>query len=157
LSSKGWKIRLQKVGPGVFFALFGAAGLIVALQKPLQIDTETGHVEDSVTGTQTRISDLASGNGVSDYIVALTTVENFGIRDDGTHSAEKDALAKAKPILEQYRVALLRSVYKDDYDWYVTLRTGNPLEIDRLSPSKRARFDEIDQMANRTFATNVLR
>lgn len=37
---KGWKITLRKVGPGVFFALFGTIVLSISLAEPLKISPE---------------------------------------------------------------------------------------------------------------------
>src|ERR1700733_9027297 len=36
-AAAGWKANLKRVGPGVFFALFGAAVLAVALRSPLDV------------------------------------------------------------------------------------------------------------------------
>jgi len=46
------------------------------------------------------------------YVLALTTVEDYGIPvfDDGKHDVKKDALLKAKPILEQDRQTMLRAI-----------------------------------------------
>jgi hypothetical protein len=160
LSGKGWKVRLQRVGPGVFFALFGAAGLVVAIQKPLQ---ETNVRPEMGSGQQTKASEpvpqgtstytVSYGEGLNsdtpEYITALTTVEDLGIRDDGQHSAEKDALLKAKPIIERHRVALLRNTYPH-YDWYLSVKNANPLQVTSLSPKERKTYDELDEIVHKT-------
>jgi hypothetical protein len=160
LAGKGWKVRLQRVGPGVFFALFGAAGLIFSIQKPLQetnVLTETGSTQagkisgSPAQGVSAYVVSYADG-GTSDtaeYITALTTVEDLGIRDDGQHSSEKDALLKAKPILERHRIALLRIAYPR-YDWYVGIKSGGPLQFSRLSPEERKSYEELDEIVHRT-------
>jgi hypothetical protein len=38
----GWKANLRKVGPGVFFALFGALVLVFALRSPLDLALSPG-------------------------------------------------------------------------------------------------------------------
>jgi hypothetical protein len=155
LSGKGWKVRLQRVGPGVFFALFGAVGLVVALQKPLQ-ETITHTDKGNGPGQENQNSDTHAYNytesvnsGLPEYVTALTTVEYLGIRDDGTHSAEKDALLKAKPILEKHREALLRNLYPK-YDWYLNVKKGGPIQLNRLSPEERKNYDEMEEIVNRT-------
>jgi hypothetical protein len=157
LSAKGWKVRLQKVGPGIFFALFGAVGLCIAIQKPLTIDSEKTPALGAVPAVERFQTEYAYKNTeVPQYITALTTVEEIGIREDGTHSAEKDALLKAKPILEQYRTTLLKNYYPGPkgYEWYLTLYSGSPVELNKLSPSEKTIYDAIDRTANTTFATN---
>lgn len=41
-SKKEFTVRLQKVGPGVFFALFGAVVLAISLYRPLVLSGPTG-------------------------------------------------------------------------------------------------------------------
>lgn len=157
LSGKGWKVHLQKVGPGIFFALFGAVGLCIAIQKPLMIDSEKAPASGPSSAGEKFQAEYANKNTeVQQYITALTTVEEIGIRDDGTHSAEKEALLKAKPILEQYRTTLLKNYYPGPhgYEWYLKLYSGSPVELNKLTPSERAVYDAIDRTANTTFATN---
>ena len=40
--SQHFKLNLSRLGPGVFFALFGAAVLVQALLSPLRLERETG-------------------------------------------------------------------------------------------------------------------
>jgi hypothetical protein len=37
LSAKGWRLNLKRVGPGVFFAVFGAVVLSLSLRSPLNL------------------------------------------------------------------------------------------------------------------------
>lgn len=151
-SGKGWKIRLQKVGPGVFFALFGAVGLVVALQRPLDIKVST---EPSVGVKSYEVSSASGQNDeVLEYVKALTTAESLGMRDNGTHSIGQDALLKAKPLLEQHRQAILRAYWKDKYDWYLSLKS-DPSRVGQLSESEKEAFQKIDRSANDSFATNA--
>jgi len=100
----GWKIRLQKVGPGVFFALFGAVGLIVALQRPLDIKMSGGPVKEYGAGYEVS-SATGQNSDVLEYVKALTTAERLGI---GAHPVENDALLTAKPfVLTQARRLLV--------------------------------------------------
>jgi hypothetical protein len=158
VSSKGWKIRFQKVSPGIFFALFGAAGLVVALQKPLNIDFSSASPSDP-GGVHVHVSSLS--NEKSDplqYVLALTTVEDYGIPvfDDGKHDVKKDALLKAKPILEQNRQTVLKSYWQGDYDWYLGLK-ADQVARSHLKQSEQEKYEKIDRSANSTFATNIER
>jgi hypothetical protein len=149
-SGIGWKVRLQKVGPGVFFALFGSIGLVVALQRPLDIKTS-----NSQTGATSEVSSATGQtNGVLEYVEALTTVESLGIPDNGSHSVTTDALLKAKPILERQRQALLKAYWKDAYDWYLGVKS-DPLRKKHLTPAELDTFEKIDRSASDSFATNA--
>jgi hypothetical protein len=39
LSHAGWRVSLQRIGPGTFFALFGAGVLIASLVQPITAST----------------------------------------------------------------------------------------------------------------------
>jgi len=151
-SGNGWKIRLQKVGPGVFFAIFGAVGLIVSVQRPLDIKVSS----DPTSGAKGYEASSATGqsNDVLEYVEALTTTESLGIKDNGTHSVETDALLRAKPILERHRQALLKAYWKDRYDWYLSL-SSDPLKKSRLNVTEQETFQRIDRSVHDSFATNA--
>jgi hypothetical protein len=159
VSSKDWKIRFQKVGPGIFFALFGAVGLVVALQKPLNIDFSSAAPSDP-GGVHVHVSSVS--NEKSDtlqYVLALTTVEDYGIPvfDDGKHDVKKDALLKAKPILEQDRQTMLRSYWgEEDYDWYLGMK-ADQVTRGHLKQAQQEKYEKIDRSASTTFATNAER
>ncbi len=149
-SGKGWKVRLQKVGPGVFFALFGTIGLVVALQRPLDIK-----MGNSTTGATSEVSSAAGQtNDILEYVEALTTVESLGIPDNGSHSVTTDALLRAKPILERQRQALLKAYRKDAYTWYLSVKS-DPLRRKQLTPEQAELFQKIDRSASDSFATSV--
>ncbi|MGA9445225.1 MAG: hypothetical protein WBV26_02195 [Candidatus Sulfotelmatobacter sp.] len=165
VSTKDWKIRFQKVSPGIFFALFGAVGLAVALQKPLNVnfadDQSKLHVEASTDEPRKGYSYSYMANDRSDilqYVVALTTVEQYGIPVDiGKHDVKADALLKAKPILEQNRQTILKSYWgQEDYDWYLGMK-ADPVTRSHLKPAEQDKYEKIDRSANTTFATNVER
>ena len=51
ISFGGWKARLERVGPGIFFALFGMIGLVVAITHSFSINnTGTSSVLSSLGG-----------------------------------------------------------------------------------------------------------
>jgi hypothetical protein len=161
VSTKEWKIRFQKVSPGIFFALFGAVGLVVALQKPLNIDFASGdHITAVVSTDKDHVSYISNEKSdILQYVVALTTVEDYGIPvfDDGKHDVKKDALLKAKPILEQDRQTMLRSYWgEEDYDWYLGMK-ADQVARGHLKPAEQEKYEKIDRSATTTFATNAER
>lgn len=158
LSGHGWKFRLQRVGPGIFFALFGAVGLVVALQRPLQMTVNTSaasSADNEAASSSTQQINYAESNDSSlpDFITALTTVEYLGIQDNGVQSAQHDALLKAKPVLEARRQALLQNVYPD-YRWYVGVRASGGPGARKLSTEESKRYNKMDEIVNRTLIAN---
>jgi hypothetical protein len=157
-SGKGWKIRLQKVGPGVFFALFGAVGLIVALWRPLDIKFASPGASSPTDPKPATIVEIVSvapnDSDVPEYVKALTTAESIGMRDNGTHSVEHDALQKAKPILEKHRQLLLRRYWGDtQYDWYLTVKS-DPVKRQQLNATQASNFEKIDRSASDSFTAD---
>lgn len=63
LMGAGWSIHLQKVGPGIFFALFGSAILIYAVSSPVFIPTGENGGDETGSG----ISYLGSQENMSTY------------------------------------------------------------------------------------------
>lgn len=63
LKGGGWSIHLQKVGPGVFFALFGSAILIYAISSPVFIPEGENGKDEAGRG----ISYLGSQVDISTY------------------------------------------------------------------------------------------
>jgi hypothetical protein len=155
LSMKEWKIRFQKVGPGVFFALFGAIGLVVALQRPLNFKMEETHSAEGVSKKSAEVSSITAGNSdLLDYVAALNTVENYCAINNSPQTPEKTAVLKAKPILTEYRTTILKNFFGDDYTWYLKTK-DDPTARMHLSPEDQARYEKIDRAASRTFATNA--
>jgi hypothetical protein len=91
---------------------------------------------------------------------ALSTVEQYGIPvdvDDGKHDVKKDALLKAKPILEQNRQTILKSYWgQEDYNWYLSMK-ADPVTRSHLKPAEQDKYEKIDRSTRTTFVTNVER
>jgi hypothetical protein len=74
IASYGWKVNLEKVGPGVFFALFGAIGLTVSILRNVKIDMSDGNGRptasvSSLTSADTQLvrSEIRALNAAIDY------------------------------------------------------------------------------------------
>jgi hypothetical protein len=155
LSMKDWKVRLQKVGPGIFFALFGAIGLVVALQRPFNLKIEEAPAVGEGQKKITEASSMTTVNSdVLDYVAALNTVENFCAINNGDQSPEKASVLKAKPILAQYRTTILKNFFQDDYTWYLKIK-DDPAKKMHLSSEDQLRYEKVDHAVTRTFATNA--
>ena len=108
-----WKVRLQKVGPGVFFALFGTAILISSLAKPLDIHpAPAGVPPDSnqhATAPQQATAVSYLGNGGGDLKLAHAINSVLRIRPDKTTAslADKGDFARAQQALRDTRDALI--------------------------------------------------
>jgi hypothetical protein len=116
LSAKGWRVNLKRVGPGVFFALFGSAVLSLSLRSPLNLPLQLA--PDSGSGT------VAGQNGKKDegtvsyahgddpevaknWVASINTVEQSVTKDKFTSSAEQQAVARSEKSLAQLRDALV--------------------------------------------------
>ena len=109
-STKDWKIRLERVGPGVFFALFGAAGFIFAVSHPLNI--KEGVYAPRSEATQGLEANWLGGgkDALRGELRAINTVELLAIPALIAHEnpGEKEALDRARQVLEARKAYLLR-------------------------------------------------
>lgn len=145
-------LRLRNVGPGVFFALFGAAVLVSSLAFQFSLD-------NFKPGKGTQQSSLSVRLGVSpttisqvditkSRIAALSALLTFY----GDHSAkalegaERSALLQALPILDDLRADFIDSVFGEGaYNFFQTVEGGGELARLNLKPSERSKFDKIKQ------------
>jgi hypothetical protein len=116
LAAKGWRVNLKRVGPGVFFALFGSAVLSLSLRSPLNLPLQ--HAPDSGSGTlagQDRKQDEATviyAHGddpevAKNWVASINTVEQSVTKDKFASSAEQQAIARSEKSLAQLRDALM--------------------------------------------------
>lgn len=122
--NKDFTINLQRVGPGIFFALFATATLICALYQPLIVGAPAANIAGSVHGTN-------GGPGASDgdhlrydgqsssthdsgqLLKAINTFHSIGMKqaNGGLQPEELDALRKADIALQSYK----RSIMFDEF------------------------------------------
>jgi hypothetical protein len=167
-SIKDWRIRLERVGPGVFFALFGIAGLISSAVHPLSI---TGGLPAKTSLSETATSEKGAGSpagldinyagsafdSAADEVRAINTVEQFGVPSamPQANPGEKEALGRAVSLLEARKQVLLQAEFGSalaQYEKWKADADQDPGSLGRLSPSDSTQFRKIDQLAHGTLA-----
>ena len=100
-SRGGFRIHLRKVGPGVFFALFGAVLLGVSLYRPL-IVSDAAVVSEDPNTMETRVSYFSKENerGMLQHVKALNSQIHI-ITDEGLKRlARPEGRADRNQLLE---------------------------------------------------------
>jgi hypothetical protein len=166
-SIKDWRIRLERVGPGVFFALFGIAGLISSAAHPLSIASGLSE-KPSAPGMTASQKGPASAAGLdinyagsaidsaADEVRAINTIEQFGASFSAPHAntGEKEAMARAVSVLDARKKVLLQAEFGPglaQYEKWKADADQDPGSLGRLSPSDSTQFRNIDQLAHGTF------
>jgi hypothetical protein len=116
----GWTVRLQRVGPGIFFALFATVAFVSVIAHPLEITTGKDTKEErklpgtEVTTTTTerhKISEAANPSNGSDrdVITAINTIDLLLIprMPKTIDSANTAAINKADQILDTQKKFLM--------------------------------------------------
>lgn len=153
LSSKNWKIALRKVGPGIFFALFGVVGLITSIRAPLHVESpvSTGSFDIQKSPTTDTISYAGSGliAWEEDEIKSINTLESLWERHPpASIPEEKEAAKKAFQIMEDRKVRILKRGIAN-YTWYSEIRKSleeHPEKLDMLSAEDREKYRNVDKI-----------
>jgi hypothetical protein len=161
---KDWRIRLDRVGPGVFFALFGIAGLISSAVHPLSvasdlpIKTANAETPQKSPGSPAGLDINYAGSAMdpaADEVRAINTVEQLGVAPAIRVSpGEKEAVAHAISVLDARKKALLQVEFGPalgQYEKWKTDADHDPGSLGRLSQSDSSEFRKIDQLAHGTF------
>jgi hypothetical protein len=118
--AQGWTVRLQRVGPGIFFALFGTAAFISVVAHPLTITTgkqiqqeskPPGSQASAVTTESQTISEVANPSTATDrdVIAAINTFHVIVIPKitNGFDANYSLAINKADQTLDSYKRSLM--------------------------------------------------
>lgn len=129
LSGKGYKFTLQKVGPGVFFSLFGSVVMSIALINGLTKTT----VNDVDGGKKTEEFRLANSHQQSDLgrlTTAINTLDLVVIDTSSPYKNHREAINKSIEILRSYRDRMARQKFKGEtlrkYQQCIESANNNP-------------------------------
>ena len=156
-TAKEIRIRLARVGPGIFFALFGMGGLLFSLARPVDVTfspsaTQTA-ARESASGTPSSIRyGAATPADLRRQVVAINTVKAVcGTTVAGNRTErETAAQAEAREVLERLRRQMLISRFGADFDWYLKTRDeiiAQPTKLDELGSANRTKYLDIDAEA----------
>ncbi len=165
LSTKSWKIKLQRVGPGAFFALFAVVGFVYSVGHPLNWDTKAYRPEtanDKLSEVQESKGSMMS-KGDADVaalrereITAINTIERVAIPksllSSSTH--EKEALQKALDQLQIRRDQLFFETFGPAARQYKALgdkALGDPSVLTHLSKDDRNNYEKLQALRTDTF------
>lgn len=173
-TSQRLSIRLQRVGPGIFFSLFGALILAVSLIRPLSIGGPPPPAPLPAPGPSGSPSPGASTKGGSatpggvvyyqdqrekdwEYdLKALNTIDRMGIDSARLAPIEVQARDKAKAWVSLERDAILQAHFGEFYARYRLLHAQagpNPAVLDALSEAEKQQYWAISRAASDTFVS----
>lgn len=137
VSALGWHVILRRIGPGVFFALFGAAVIVTALARPMFAETKWERSALGSTGTnpgsnqtpraspqgsmlvQGDVSGFGSGRGEAIDELKLVHALNTSLALAGTDSSDVPVLTayladmrRAAPRLRDLRNLIVEQHFK---------------------------------------------
>jgi hypothetical protein len=118
LTSKGWRVNLKRVGPGVFFALFGCIVLSISLKSPLTlpidlrngVSSHSNNVESSLvtpTPSQATYLERVDDNVTKEWVASLNTILSLATPDAFPNQTQKRVVARTDEDLETLRNSLV--------------------------------------------------
>jgi hypothetical protein len=154
LSAKGWRVNLKRVGPGVFFALFGSAVLALSLHSPLNLPL--GPAPDS--GSESRLGqDRKKDERTAIYahevdpevakswVASINTVEQIVTKEKLPSSVEQQAIARSAKSLAQLRDALvIRQFGNELFLEYQTYKKKKSVSPGTVTEQEARRFAGIE-------------
>ena len=165
LAVKDWRIKLQRVGPGVFFALFGAAVLVVSLRSPVSIGPQIASFQqtknESAAPPMVPMSAIvyeAEGEKedaekrLLDSVLAINTYERTMTQErlKELTEPEKQALDKSKRALDQLKNSLISAKFGNDALMFYNTNKEKLINGQAVSPKDRERLLAIQSWAEGT-------
>jgi|CXWL01.1.fsa_nt_gi hypothetical protein len=170
-TSQKVSIRLQRVGPGIFFSLFGSLILALSLVQPVSITGPPAPGPEPSASPRTTVTpkgaSLTPGSAVSYWTVdrekdweydlkALNTISQMGIDSTRRAPLEVQAREKAKAWLSLQRDVMLQERFGDFFQRYQLLRAQAPITpsvLEDLSEREKQQYWAISRVANDTFVS----
>lgn len=147
-----WQIKMQRIAPGVFFALFGASVLIFALKAPYNTGTNTSTGQSGVSYNNS-MAPIANEQDAQIMLSSLTSLKAI-IEKPTTVLAPEDRsfVLQSMPPLDRLRNLLVDRVYgAESVNWYQErykdyLTAGKSTE--KFSPDDAQKFNNIKYYMN---------
>ena len=172
ITGKGFKFKAERVGPGIFFAAFGAAVLVYSLISPVHISQDYFGGSAPTTGANGNGSLSTSTGQAFNYagavdvggdavsvakqrLQSLVTVEQIAAMNSGDQASK---LAQANIGIQALKAALIQDIFGKDrlVEWQalVSMRNFRDKELsDKLAtdPKLRKNFQEIEDAVTKGF------
>jgi hypothetical protein len=160
LGAKGWRINLKRVGPGVFFALFGTAVLAVSLRSPLSLSEN--HYQPvihylSASGTDGKVDSQSSQPKVvylegqdpriaKRWVASLNTILHVSTPEKFHSTTEQKVISRTDEDLETLRNALVMKQFGAalfrEYNEYRKKAADEGIPGSKQEPQEFAEIDE---------------
>jgi hypothetical protein len=122
-----WKVKMQRIAPGVFFALFGASVLMFALYSPYTLGNANSQAignKDAPVGGINYSNDFNPTSDADDAIVLLGSLANTRqILDKYSQSfsaADRSSFLQSQAPIDRLRRVMVDVAFeKGRLDWYV--------------------------------------
>jgi hypothetical protein len=147
-----WQIKLQRIAPGVFFALFGAAILAFALNVPFEYKPGTRN-DSKGTGAVVGWSYSAGAvppseqmrlTNVMTQITVLSRILDKNVREGKFSQEDLDMIRITAPALLSYRDSMVDQAFgpgwKQKYFEIAAKTAKDPTHIQQLSTEDRTNF-----------------
>jgi|TARA_B100000315_G_C14516369_1_gene559357 hypothetical protein len=130
LSGKGFKVSLQKVGPGIFFSLYGSVILSVALIYGLTKEKVTIKTDNNQEKIITRMSlnNSLQDSEIKRITEAINTLDLVNIDTSSSYKKHREALNAAIERLKAFRDRLTRQKFKNNKlsSYQTCLKSNDP-------------------------------
>jgi hypothetical protein len=158
-------LRLLRVGPGIFFALFGTAAFITAIAHPLEVTTGKSteqvskgtEVKSLVTETQ-KLREAAhlANSSDRDVISAINTFQSILLpkATKSLDAASASAVSKADQTLDSYKKSLMFEQFGEMSLQFYLIRDQVPIDPGILGKQPQAfqnKYSEIEAWDRDTF------
>jgi hypothetical protein len=156
-TGRGWAIRLQRVGPGVFFSLFGSLILALALFRPLKTSASP---QPSSLGSPAPAADIEYYNQPklaeesAEALKALNTVEALLLSKQPYPKDQEQAFGRLRRWVTLERDAILTKQFGPFYKRYRELRAqalADPSVVDALTTAERDQYQRLNAAFNDNF------
>jgi hypothetical protein len=148
---------LERVGPGIFFALFGILGLLYAQMHPLHLagDDRARSSGENQSGFEVNYAGPGRDEAQNE-LRAINTIDAIAVPAAEAHpnSGERAAVEKARAILDSRKQYLLHLELGDAltrYEKWKTEADRDPSATSKLSRSDAEEFRRADELARGTF------
>lgn len=122
---KGWRITLQKAGPGLFFALFGTAICITSLISTLNVNSHQTQTEDTNSNNQIIHYLGESGTKYLHIAQAINTLKLVSL-DEIKSESRLDALKLSISTLHKFNNDNMQQQFKDELRNYTIIKGKDP-------------------------------
>lgn len=166
-AAKHWSIRLQRVGPGVFFALFAVVGFVFSLAHPFTLNYKdldlAGGASPQGRNSSYSVSLLSDEAGsLEKDILSITTLERFAlpalkINDENQRNAIQQA---ATDVAALKRQLLIKKFSQEPpftgygqvtaFEGYEEIKRKSltiPTSLLQLKPDELQRYQQMDKLA----------